>query len=73
VVLGYRLYPLVLLWAQRLVLFFMDFEMTIKIKKFVDKGVYSPMGILQYGKTIEGRWIDLCFDPLEVAYYKAIL
>ena len=47
--------------------------MTIKIKKFVDKGVYSPMGILQYGKTIEGRWIDLCFDPLEVAYYKAIL
>lgn len=47
--------------------------MTIKIKKFVDKGVYSPMGILQYGKTIEGRWIDLCFDPLEVAYYKVIL
>lgn len=47
--------------------------MVYKIKQLVDKGVYSPQGILQMWQTQDGTRIDLCFDPIAVEYYKAIM
>lgn len=47
--------------------------MVYKIKQLVDKGVYSPQGVLMMGETQDGTRIDLCFDPIAVEYYKPFL
>lgn len=52
---------------------FYKHKMTIQVTELINKGVDSPQGILMYAKTITWDWVDLCFDPLSVEYYRPVI